>query len=302
MGRATGVDVCGGEGVKRLVVTGASGLLGQSLVKRFEKSGEYEVVGVSRSDLDLTVEAQVRQLGRVKPDCVVHAGGYGQPVKFMSEPRETVVVNTESVRWLIELLGGKGKFLFVSSAHAGLEVDPTHPRAGYVVGKKLGEVVTWQGRASGVECKVVRPALLYGPGCKIWDRRVMSDFISRGLTSSIHVHGDGRKRSCYCFVDDASEMIFNVFERGKRFCYNIGGRDWVSVGELAGVIGEKMGKEVVFVPGEIAPGAPMDEGVDIREYEEEFGKVVFTPFSEGIDRTIEYTRRLHELEVARRGD
>jgi nucleoside-diphosphate-sugar epimerase len=293
--------------MKKLLITGATGVIGQGLARRF--AGEYEIIGVGKRPVPWEVEhemmygdlCQSRFIAQLpKVDGIVHAAGYAQPKKFEANAFETLQLGTYATSLLMSRLEPKGKFLFVSSAHVYkvMDPDPTHPRACYIEAKRCGEVVTWQMRRFGFESKVVRPALVYGPGVRAHDRRVMSEFIERGLKGPIVVHGDGTATRTYCYVDDACEMIGNVFDSGKKFLYNVGGESRVTIMELAGMIAKKMNRAVER-RGEGVKGAPEDEGVKITRYVREFGKVGFTGLSEGLDRTIEWIRRVNELETAR---
>ncbi|KHF35112.1 dTDP-4-dehydrorhamnose reductase [Paenibacillus sp. P1XP2] len=60
----------------RVLVTGASGQLGKDVVALFEQKG-HEVMGCSRSELDITNLEQCQQvIGGFQPDSIIHCAAY----------------------------------------------------------------------------------------------------------------------------------------------------------------------------------------------------------------------------------
>jgi len=70
----------------------------------------------------------------------------------------------------------------------------------------------------------------------------------------------------------------------------IGGKERVSILQLAEFIGAKSGKPVRKGAGESTKqgGAPPVEWLDTEKYETEFGAKAFVPFEEGVLRTMHW--------------
>jgi len=87
-----------------------------------------------------------------------------------------------------------------------------------------------------VPVKVARPFNNYGPGLKITDGRVISDFARRVLAGQdIVMYSDGSPTRTFCYSSDAVTGYYQVLFRGRPGeAYNIGvGRPEISMAELA---------------------------------------------------------------------
>jgi len=89
-------------------------------------------------------------------------------------------------------------------------------------------------------------------------------------------------------------MLFNLLLHGKDFVYNVGGKELVSIRQMAEIIAELTNARV-SVPEEehkenFVKGAPSRVEVDITKITEEFNLGNFITFKQGIKNTIEWNR------------
>ena len=303
---------------KSVLVTGATGLLGThflavlALLK--ERGMNIKVLAYCHSKpSDYTREIGTRgeielihyNVGNV--DVVINAAGYAQPAKFTANPLETIRVNTEWTRDLLSILKPGGKFLFVSSSevYSGLNhevteddigtTNPHHPRSGYIEGKRCGEAIVYAYRQQGVNAVSARIGLTYGPGYRIGDERAISGFIRQALKEHrIDMWYDGRSYRTACYIQDAIEMMFQVLLHGIHPVYNVGGEKIVDMEWIASRIAEITQSVLVrHVDGEELPGSG-SALMRINRIQKEFNKTDFVKLDEGLKRTIEYQRSLHE--------
>jgi dTDP-4-dehydrorhamnose reductase len=114
------------QGRPKLLITGASGFLGQPLcalaVRKWSVTGIYhlhpmDIPGVAAIRADLTDDAQVKGvLAAVNPRAVIHAAAVAQPLACEQHPRSSGVVNVHVPELLAVLCAErKIQFLFVST-------------------------------------------------------------------------------------------------------------------------------------------------------------------------------------------
>lgn len=63
--------------MKKILIIGAKGMLGQELVKVFKKDKDYKVIAWDKSDIDITREKEVdKKIGVIKPALIINAAAY----------------------------------------------------------------------------------------------------------------------------------------------------------------------------------------------------------------------------------
>jgi nucleoside-diphosphate-sugar epimerase len=126
------------------------------------------------------------------------------------------------------------------------------------------------------------------------DERVLNHFVKSALTSrKIEMKDTGIARRTYCYVTDAIRLMFAALLVGNESVYNIGGISRTSIQELAVLIGEMTGADVV-VPevGMGLVGAPQDVRLDIEKVLRLVDNKSFIDMREGLLRTISWYQQL----------
>lgn len=315
---------------KSILITGATGIIGSYLVaclKNFaqESLNPPQVFIVFRNEpsnwfkdlIDFNnLNILKGDLGDIRfvdsfPvfDFIVHAGGYGQPGKFMSDELNTFRVNLNLSLIIEKKLSKNGSYLFLSTSEVynGLEnpgfkesqigtTNTNHPRSSYIEAKRCGEAMANSYKTLGYQSKSARLSLAYGPGTKIDDHRVINDFIRAGiLNNEIKLRDSGNALRTYIYVLDAVEMLWNILFEGKEDIYNVGGISKTSIADLAKEISSLIGcnLEIPSTNNNSLSGAPMDVNLDISRYVSEFGKARFVSLEDGLSRTIQWQKLLY---------
>ncbi len=270
-------------GGARILLTGGAGFLGYYLVQsildwntRVPAAARVQVtvydsfvrgvprwLGERQQDPQLAVVRH--DVSRPMPpdpppfDYIVHAASIASPTYYRRHPIETMDVNVNGLRHLLEYARERqdsGRpvrgFLFFSSSEVYGDPPPeqiptseeyrgnvscTGPRACYDEAKRFGETLCVNfARQHGVPVKVVRPFNNYGPGLKITDRRVLPDFARDVLAGrDVVMLSTGTATRTFCYVADAVVGYYRVLVRGRvGEAYNIGSEvPEISVRELA---------------------------------------------------------------------
>jgi len=310
---------------KEILVTGASGLVGSYFVQTMQTLNENgkgpsrvyvsSKTGVFQFNLNPIVEVLIGDLTNkvfVEKlpyfDVIIHAACYAQPGKFLSNPIETLSLNTTSTIELIKKVKSGGKFLFISSSevYSGLKSPPfsehqigttntNHFRSPYIEGKRTGESIVSAIKNQGkIDAKSIRLSLAYGPGTKIDDSRVINSFISQAITSSkIILKDSGNAMRTYCYISDAIEMIFSILNSGLDDVYNVGGNSRTSILELANLIANSTNSYVEFAEDKISglKGAPDDVWLDMSRTLSLVKKSKFISLDYGIENTIKWQKK-----------
>jgi len=316
---------------KRVLVTGASGLVGVNIVasiKKMMNDGPIDLWCWFRDEIDPCFDGVFDGCKIIRGDItdsnmfsdlphfdyIIHSSGYAQPSKFLEDKIKTIQLNTTSTILLLDHLKKDGTFLFVSSSeiYSGLDVhninesqvgtsNTDHPRSCYIEGKRTGEAICHAYLQMGYNIKIARLSSAYGAGTKKNDKRVLNTLIEKGLTKpTIDLMDDGSAIRTFCYVKDVTEMLLNIMLNGKSVTYNVGGIYELSIYELAKRIGNIVNKSVVKSSKESSmAGNPKIVNVSIQKYMEEFGKTSedFTDFDTGLNRTVLWQTQFTKKEI-----
>lgn len=317
---------------KTILITGASGLVGTYLLaglaniqknnrpkkiyavcqSKPEKHWKEIVNNIHATILrgDLCDDRFVDTLSH--SDCIIHAAGYSLPGKFTSTPLKTLKLNTTVTLQLVEKLNPQGKFLFISSSevYSGLTKPPhkeneigttntDYPRSCYIEGKRGGEAIVAAARTLGIDAKSARLSLAYGPGTKKGDKQVILSFIDRAVSDGrIETMDSGTALRTYCYITNATHMMWNILLHGKDNIYNVGGTSRTSIAQLAKLIGKIVNVPVMIPKAQkqAFAAAPINVRLDLHKVQKEFGPQKFVSLKEGLRRTIAWQKGLHKLD------
>jgi len=307
---------------KTVLITGANGLIGGFLAdflhylnveydynikiiltslsanpKRLKHLLSEDNVMYFSTDLTLTGVAQHLDI-----DYCFYCAGYAQPGKFLSNPYKTFTLNVNGLRYTLKNIfynNKKAKVIYISSSEVYalndnsephreedfLNISLSHKRIPYILGKVSGEYQVNIFRDLGFDAKSARVSLCYGPGHVMDDSRVMSDLTRKGIENdTLKLFDDGTSFRKYQHISDCCIMLFNILFRGKSEVYNVGGKEEVTIYDMANIIGNKFNKEVVKgeVNNEVASSAPKKVSISLDRYETEFDKFDFMSFGDGM--------------------
>ena len=123
------------------------------------------------------------------------------------------------------------------------------------------------------------------------DTRVMSELTLKGIENeTINLFDDGSAFRKYQHISDCCIMLINILLKGKHEVYNVGGKEETTIYDMAKIIGDRFGKEVVKgkVNNDVASSAPKKVSISLDRYEDEFDDFEFTKFDDGMENYLNW--------------
>ncbi len=174
-------------------------------------------------------------------------------------------------------------------------VNPIGIRSCYDEGKRLAETLFMDyHRQNGVDIRIVRIFNTYGPRMHPDDGRVVSNFIVQALRGEdLTIYGDGTQTRSFCYVDDLIEGFVRLMEHPAiTGPVNIGNPGEFTMLELAELVLKKTGGKSKITHLPLPGDDPKQRQPDISLAGEALGWKPTVALDDGLDRTIDYFRRL----------
>ncbi|MDR2067086.1 MAG: dTDP-4-dehydrorhamnose reductase [Endomicrobium sp.] len=217
---------------KKVLVTGAQGMLGQDLCNILEKEG-FLVIKTNRSNLDISDFKVVEKfLNEKKPDLVIHCAAYTNVDKAESDYDTAYMINvsgTENVAKVCSKLDITMVYVSTDYVFDGTKTNPytpedkTNPLNNYGLTKLQGEEVVKQ------YCKryyIVRTSWLYGQYGKNFVETIL------GLAKNPEIKVVADQIGCPTWTVDLVKGILDIFNKPYGV-YHICGSGQVSWYEFA---------------------------------------------------------------------
>lgn len=292
---------------KRILVTGANGLLGQALVGRLSREPGYDVLATARQaeplysggsggyvPMDVTSPSEIRAVfDDFAPDVVVNCAAMTQVDACEQERELCWRVNVDAVDTLARACLATGARLvqvstdFVFDGRSGpyRESDRPSPVNFYGKSKLAAENAA---RGAGIDrWSVVRTVLVFGTG----ERLSRSNFVlwvAGELAEGRPVRVVTDQFRTPTWSADLADGIERVIRFGKTGTYHVSGRELLSVHEAARTVAEVFGYDpdlVIPVDGSTftQPAVrPLHTGFLILKAETELGYRP-TPFRQALE-------------------
>ena len=203
-----------------IALTGAAGMLGQSLSKVFAK---HRVFPLSSRDLDITSLTSARQVfSELKPDWIIHTAAFTNVDEAESNAKEAYQVNALGTRNMaVTAQENNSRLLYYSTDYVFdgqierpyHESDPVAPLNEYGRSKLEGERFV---RALCPSHLIVRTSWLFGPGTTHFVAKILNLAKKR---TSIQVVKD--QHGSPTFTNDLAYMTLLLVEGNKYGTYHV---------------------------------------------------------------------------------
>lgn len=299
---------------KKIYIAGHHGMVGSAVWRALEAKGYMNLIGVSRSELDLSNQQLVSDFYRKeKPDVVINAAAkVGGILVNNNYPYDFLMQNMQIQNNLINgaLNSGVDKFIFLGSSCIYPKFASQPLKEEYLLTDSLEPTNEWYAVAkiSGVKaCQAIRnqygkdyvslmPTNLYGyfDNFDLNSSHVLPAMLRKfheakvNGNSAVKLWGSGTPMREFLFVDDlADAVVFALENKLSRYLYNIGtGRD-ITIKELAKTIQSVVGHEGEIIWDESKPDGTPRKLLDVSKMKE-LGWCYSTELTEGIEKTYQW--------------
>lgn len=271
---------------KRILITGASGLIGSAIADvliscNLEKQAGITIYAASRNSdriakrfshglnvglIPVAYDATQEIHFDFDVDYIIHGASNASPDKYVSEPVDTFLANVGGInnllRYASQIHAKKVVYISSSEVYGKLahgkplveneygDVDILAVRSAYPMGKRAAENLCI-GYASqyAVDVSIVRPGHIYGPTALASDKRVSSVFALQAAEGKdLVMKSAGSQIRSYCYCIDCATAILAVLSRGENMqAYNISNRDSViTIRQMAEIIARHAGVKLVM--------------------------------------------------------
>lgn len=177
-------------------------------------------------------------------------------------------------------------------------VNPIGVRSCYDEGKRMAETLFFDYyRQHDVDIKVIRIFNTYGPRMSANDGRVVSNFITQALENKdITIFGDGSQTRSFCYVDDLINGMIRMMDSRDDFRgpVNLGNPEEFTMLELAKIVIRMTDSQSKIIYCPLPQDDPRQRKPMIDLAREELGWKPEVKLEKGLEKTIEYFRRLHK--------
>ena len=301
--------------MKKVILTGASGFVGQHCLLALARLG-YEVHALSLHRqvdtpddieihwhrIDVLDADQVTELiKKVGPTHLLHCAWYAEPGKYWEA--------TENYQWAeasLRLFQTFAKFGGQRSVGVGscAEYDwafgrcsefstPLNPASTYGVCKnRLRSGLEDLGKETGLSAAWARLFFLYGPHER--PERFVPSVINTLLRGETMQCSSREKLRDYVYIKDAAEALVSLLDSSVLGPVNIASGLPSTIGQIADVIGRKLGRTELLRFGDFRNEEPLEVSADTARLNNEVG---WSP-QYGLDRGMEETINWWKLKGA----
>ncbi|HVD97450.1 MAG TPA: SDR family oxidoreductase [Cytophagaceae bacterium] len=237
--------------MKKVLITGANGLLGQKLIALISGNKNYQLIATARGvdrvgsdgsyqyeELDITKQADVeRVLGNIKPDFIIHTAAMTNVDQCESEREGCTLLNVTATEYLVKaaekinsfFIHLSTDFIFDGTKGPLTEEDVPNPISYYGQSKLDAEKIIM---ACKTRWAIARTVLVYGivkdmsrTNIVLWVKKSLED------KKTINVVDDQWRTPT--LAEDLAMGCFLIMEKQATGVFNISGKDMLTPYEMA---------------------------------------------------------------------
>ena len=309
--------------MKRILVTGGAGFIGNHLCRRLLNEGNYVIcldnffTGLKRHIEDMLgnpnfelIEHDIVEPVDIEVDQIYNLACPASPPHYQYDPVKTMKTSVLGIINMLELAKKyKATLLHASTSevygnplvHPQQEsywgnVNPIGIRSCYDEGKRAAETLMMDyHRQYGVDIRIIRIFNTYGPNMDPKDGRVVSNCIFQAINGDdITIYGDGSQTRSFCYVSDLVDGAIKMMNNDKSFIgpVNLGNPSERTVLNLAEIVLEMTGSRSKITYKDLPSDDPVKRKPDITKAQEILGWKPEVDIKDGLAKTIEYFKSI----------
>lgn len=300
--------------MKKVLVTGASGFIGNKISELFCQRG-YSVLGWDRiaslgvfpvECVDLEdLNAVVYQLNGFQPDIIIHCAGSADVGKSVQDPEADYHGNVTLTHNLLfamyKLKMVNTRFVFLSSAGVYgnpiqlpiTEDMPLNPMSPYAVHKVMCEdLCTYFVKNYSMDIKIARIFSSYGAGLK---KQIFWDMYNKAQsTGYLDMFGTGNESRDYIHVADVVQALYLLATKNsKEMVFNVANGEEVTIRQATELFASlvNVDQDKITFNGVVREGDPLNWRASINRMQE-LGYQKTVCMKDGLAEYVQWARRL----------
>ena len=309
--------------MKRILVTGGAGFIGNHLCRRLLNEGNYVIcldnffTGLKQHIEDMLdnpnfelIEHDIVEPIDIECEQIYNMACPASPPHYQYDPVKTMKTSVLGILNMLELAKKQGATILHASTsevygnplvHPQQEsywgnVNPIGIRSCYDEGKRAAETLLMDyHRQYGTDIRIIRIFNTYGPNMDPKDGRVVSNCIMQAIKDEdITIYGDGSQTRSFCYVDDLVDGAIRMMNNDKGFIgpVNLGNPSERTVLNLAQMVLEMTDSKskLSFLP--LPSDDPVKRKPDITKAQHLLGWEPVVDIKDGLAKTIEYFKSI----------
>ena len=295
----------------KIIVSGATGFLGQALCSRLKSLG-HEVVELSSSNCDLTQEDNLKAFNHHRYDHIYHLAAWTQAGDFcLYHPGEQWIINQQIntnvlAWWQKEQPQAKLISIGTSCAYAP---DLPLEEENYLVGVPIDSLFTYAmtkrmlyvgllalHKQYGLNYLQVIPSTLYGPGYHSDGRQMhfIFDLIRKILRGKLYdeavvLWGDGYQRRELVYVHDFVDILIRLSQTVENDLVNLGAGEEFAIRDFAQLISSHVGFDFEKIQFDtLRYVGARSKCLDTQKLRGLLPEMQMTPLEQGLAATIDW--------------
>jgi len=236
--------------LEKILITGHSGFLGQSLIKSLKQ--KYELIGISRKSYDsdiVNIQKDIREINLndipENISCIIHLAGLTDVYYCQENSSKCFDVNVGGTHNILEIAKKrKSKFIFISSSHIYgnpiklpiLETQEPKPISNYAYSKLNSEILCESyAKNYNLDISIARIFSVYGPESP--SHQVITKIIEHLISKQKIKLGNLFPKRDFIYIQDVISAIELLVKKTSGFnIYNIGTGKSNSINDLITIL------------------------------------------------------------------